>query len=53
MSLGMEVGLGAGHILLDGDTAPIPPKGGRAPNFRPFSIVANRLYVSGYHLVRR
>jgi len=26
MKLGMEVGLGPGHIVLDGDTA--PPKGG-------------------------
>jgi len=29
-----------------------PPKG-YSPHFRPMSIVANRLYVSGYHLVRR
>ena len=39
MALGTEVGLSPGHIVLDGDTAPIP-KGGRAPNFRPMSIVA-------------
>ena len=31
MALGMEVGLGPVHILLDGDTAPLPKKGGRAP----------------------
>jgi len=51
MALGTEVNLGRGDIVLDGD--PAPPKGGTAPNFRPMSIVAKRLYVSGYHLVRR
>jgi len=29
----LEVGLGPGHIVLDGDPAPIPQKGGRAPQF--------------------
>jgi len=42
MSLGTEVGLGPGHIMLDG--APAPPlrkKGGaHTPNFRPMSVVA-------------
>jgi len=33
MALGMEVGLGSGHIVLDGDTAPLPKKRGRAPQF--------------------
>jgi len=28
MPLGMEVGLGPGHIVLDGDPAPSPQKGG-------------------------
>jgi len=28
MSLGMEVGLGPGHIVVDGDPAPPPQKGG-------------------------
>jgi len=43
--LGMQVGLGPGHIVLDGDPAPpFPIKG--APNFRPISIVAKRLYGS-------
>jgi len=37
MPLGTEVGLGPGHVVLDGD--PIPPKG-HSPNFRPMSIVA-------------
>ena len=29
----MEVGLGPGHIVLDGDPSPPPPKGGRSPQF--------------------
>ena len=29
MALGMEVGLGPVHIVLDGDTAPLPRTGGR------------------------
>ena len=40
MPLGTEVGLGPGHILLDGDPAPPPQKGDGAPNFRPMSVVA-------------
>jgi len=32
MKLGMQVGLGAGHIVLDGDPAPPPPKG-HSPQF--------------------
>ena len=39
MALGMEVGLGPGHIVLDAEPAPLPLKGGRAPNFRPIVIV--------------
>jgi len=42
MLLGMEVGLGPGHIMVDGDPAPLSKKGGTAPNFRPMSIVAKR-----------
>ena len=38
MKLGTKVGLGPGHILLDGDPAPLPKRGG-APNFRPTPIV--------------
>jgi len=53
MGLDMEVGLGPGHIVLDGNPAPLPKKGAEPPpNFRPISIVAKRLYVSVYHLVR-
>ena len=36
MALDMEVGLGPVHIVLDGDTAPLPEKGVEPPpNFRP------------------
>jgi len=40
MSLGKEVGLGTGHIVLDGD--PVQP----LPTFRPMSIVAKRSPIS-------
>ena len=43
MVRGMEVGLGLVHIVLDGDRAPHPKKGGRAPNFRPMFILVKRL----------
>ena len=33
MKIGMHVGLGPGHIVLDGDPARPPPKGGRALQF--------------------
>jgi len=34
MKLGMQVGLGPGHIFLDGDPAPLPQKAGiAAPHF--------------------
>jgi len=43
MPLGMEVSLGAGDFVLDGNPAP-PKKGGIAPNnFWPMSIVVKRL----------
>jgi len=32
MRVGMEVGLGPGHTVLDGDPAPLP-HGGTAPKF--------------------
>jgi len=38
MPLGTKVGLGPGHIVLHGDSA--PPNGAQPPNFRPMSIVA-------------
>jgi len=31
MALGMEAGLGSVHIVIDGDTAPLPKTGGRTP----------------------
>jgi len=46
MPLGMEVCLGAGHIVLDGDPALSPIKGGTAPNFRPMSVVVKRSCIS-------
>jgi len=52
MALGVEMGVRRGHIVLDGDPAPLPKKGESSPNFRLISIVAKRLHVSGYHLVR-
>jgi len=36
MALGMEVGLGPGHNVLDGDLAPLPQKGAGPPIFGPF-----------------
>ena len=35
MALGMEVGLGPGHFVLDEEPAPLPKKGSEPPNFRP------------------
>ena len=32
MKLGLQIGLGPGHIVLDGDLAPSPPKG-HSPQF--------------------
>jgi len=45
MSLGTKVGLGPGHIMLDGDPAPLP-KRGQSPlaNYRPISIAL--LYIT-------
>jgi len=53
MKLGMQVGLGPGHIVLDGEPAPPSPKTGRSPNFRPISVVAKWLDGSRCHLVGR
>jgi len=50
--VGMQVGLGPGHIALDGDPAPPSPKG-HSPNFRPISVVAKWLDGSRRHLVWR
>ena len=55
MPLVMEVGLGPGDIVLDGDPAhpPTPEKGAHSPNFQPMSVVAKRLDGSRCHLVQR
>ena len=52
MKLGVEVGHGPGHIVLDGD--PVPPKNVEtaSQHFGP-CIVAKRLDGSRCHLVRR
>ena len=52
MSLGMELDLGPGDFVLDGDPVPLPKKGqSPLPNFWPISIVAKRLDASRCHLV--
>ena len=45
MSLGMELGLGPGDFVLDGDPVLPSPKGGQSPNpkNRPMFIAAKRL----------
>jgi len=54
MPLGLEVGLGPGEFVLDGDPAPLPKMGRKpVPNFRPMSIVAKWLDVSRWHLAWR
>jgi len=51
MKLGLQLGLGPGHIVLDGDPAPLHQRG-TAPNFRPMSVAAKWLHGSRCHLVR-
>jgi len=56
MPLGMEVGLGPEHNVLDWDPASPRPKGAQPPTFWPIwpmSIVAKRLIGLGCHLVWR
>jgi len=55
MKLGMAVGLGPGHVVLDGDAAPNPEKAAQqpCPIFRPKSVEAKRLDGSRCHLVQR
>ena len=47
----MEVGISAGHIVLDGDPAPSPLEKRAQPSIFGTSIVAKRLYESRCHLV--
>ena len=51
MKLGMQVGLGPGHIVLDGDPTPPPPKGHSPPNFQHISVVAKWLDGLRCHFV--
>ena len=44
--VGMEVDLGPGHIVLDGDPAPPLRKGHSTPSFRPMSVVATVAHLS-------
>jgi len=53
MPLDMEVGLGPGDFVLDGDPAPPPQKGGGAPHFRPMFTVAKRRDGSRWYLAWR
>ena len=46
MKLGTQVGLGPGHIVLDGDPAPLLQKGAEPPFFRPMFIVATVAHLS-------
>jgi len=41
VALGMEVGLGPDHIVLDGDAAPLPQKGTEPPIFDPCLLRPN------------
>jgi len=42
MPLGTEIGLGRGHIVLDGNPAPPIERGTAVLTFRPMTIVAKR-----------
>jgi len=41
MKLGMHVGLGPGHIVLDGDLVLLPQRGTAAPIFGPYLLLPN------------
>ena len=53
MALGMEVGLGPVHIVLDRDTAPFPKRGQSLPQFSAHLYCGQRLDASRCHLVWR
>jgi len=53
MALWMEVGLGPGDFVLNGDPAPYPKKGAEPLNFWPISIVAKRLDGSRWNFAWR
>ena len=46
MPLGKEVGLGPGHIVLDGDPVGTQPATAAPPHFRPMPIVAKLSPIS-------
>jgi len=52
MKLCMQVGLGLGHIVLDGGLTP-SPKGAEPRNFRPISVVTKWLLGLRWHLLWR
>ena len=41
MKLGMQIGLGPGHIVLDWDPAPLVQKGAEPPIFGPYLLWPN------------
>jgi len=41
MPLGIELGLGPGDFVLDGDPAPLSPKGAQTPIFGPYPLRPN------------
>ena len=53
MKLGTEVGLGPGHIVLDGDPAHPAQKGHSSPNLWPMSVKTKWLGGSRCHLACR
>jgi len=53
MKLVKQVGLGPGHIVLDGDLAPLPKEAEPFPNFWPISVVAKWLDGLRCHLAWR
>ena len=53
VKLGVQVGLGSAHVVLDGDPALPPQKRGKAPNFWPISVVPKWLHGSRCHLIWR
>jgi len=46
MKLGTQVGFVPGHIVLDGDPAPLPQRGTAPPTFRSISVAAKWLHGS-------
>jgi len=41
MKLGIQVGIGPGHIMLDGGPSSPSPKGAQPPNFGPYPLWPN------------